>query len=267
LWGLLKPRYKILGADVSGVIESVGRNVTKYKPGDEVFGDLSVSGWGALAEYVCADERSLAVKPAGLNFSQAAAMPQAATLALQGLQDIGNMQSGQKVLINGAGGGVGTFAVQLAKISGTEITAVDKGGKLDMLRSLGAVHVIDYTKEDFTRMGMVYDLVLDVMLQQRISRIVKVLSPGGRYVIVGGEMNRIFQVLLWSRWISKTSGKKISILPHQANKDLSYLAMLADSGKLVPVIDRTYTLSEAAEAFAYFGEGNVKGKVVITVGN
>jgi len=264
MFGLLKPKNKILGSDVAGRVEAVGRNVKQFQPGDEVFGDIS-GCWGGFAEYVCARENALALKPASMTFDEAAAIPQAALLALQGLRDKGQIQPGQKVLINGAGGGAGTFAVQIAKSFGAEVTGVDSTSKLDMMRSIGADQVIDYTKEDFTKNGQRYDLILDVAAYHSIFDYRRALSPKGIYVMVGGS-TRIFQgVMFLGPWISITGSKKMGVLMHKPNKDLAFMKELFEAGKVVPVIDRRYPLSEVAEALRYFGEGHAQGKVVITV--
>jgi len=265
LFGLLKPKIKILGVDIAGRVEAVGRNVKQFQPGDEVFGDLCRCGWGGFAEYVCARENALALKPASMTFEEVAAVPQAAVLALQGLRDYGQIQPGQKVLINGAGGGVGTFAVQIAKSFGAEVTGVDSTRKLDMVRSIGADQVIDYTQEDFTKNEQRYDLILDVAAYHSIFDYKRALSPKGIYVMVGGSTARIFQAMLLGPWISMTGSKKMGILAHKPNKDLAFMKELFEAGKVVPVIDRRYPLSEVAEALRYFGEGHAQGKVVITV--
>ncbi|MEZ4772654.1 MAG: NAD(P)-dependent alcohol dehydrogenase [Bacteroidia bacterium] len=267
LGGLLKPQYNILGADVSGVVESGGKNVKELKPGDAVFGDISRCGWGGFGEYVCAREDMLSLKPENMSFEEAAAMSQAAVLALQGLVWKSPIQSGQKVLINGAGGGVGTFAIQLAKSYGAEVTGVDSAGKQDIMLSLGADYVIDYEKEDFTQNGQQYDRVLDVMAFHPISDYRRSLKPEGIYVMVGGATNRIFQLLIQAPWISITSNKKMGILLHKPNNlDLDILKAFFTNGKVKSVIDSYYSLDEVPEALRYFGEGNVKGKIVIRVG-
>jgi len=236
MFGLLKPKKQILGSDIAGRIEAVGKNVLQFQPGDEVFGDLS-GDWGGFAEYVCARENALALKTPSMTFEQAAAIPQAAMLALQGLRDKGRIQPGQKLLINGAGGGVGTFAIQIAKLYGAEVTGVDSPGKLEMLRSMGAEHVIDYTQEDFTRNGQCYDLILDVKTNRSILDCARALSPNGTYVTVGGSMARLFQALLLGPWISMTTNKSIRILALKPNKGLDYMKELFEAGKVVPVID------------------------------
>jgi NADPH:quinone reductase-like Zn-dependent oxidoreductase len=264
LYGLLKPKKKILGSDIAGRIEAVGKNVEQFQPGDEVFGDLS-GEWGGFAEYVCARENALALKPPGMTFDEAAAVPQAAMLAIQGLLDKGQLQPGQKLLINGAGGGVGTFAVQIAKLYGVDVTGVDSPGKLDMLRSMGFDQVVDYTQEDFTKNGQCYDLILDVKTNRSIFDYMRALSPKGIYVTVGGSMARLFQALLLWPWISMISKKKIHIVVLKPNKDLAYMNELFEAGKVKPVIDGHYKLSEVPQAMRYFGEGNHKGKIVITL--
>jgi NADPH:quinone reductase-like Zn-dependent oxidoreductase len=265
VFGLLKPRTKILGGDIAGRIEAVGRNVKQFQPGDEVFGDLSGCGFGAFAEYVCARENALVLKPASMTFEEAAAVPQAAVLALQGFRDKRQIQKGQKVLINGAGGGAGTFAVQIARSFGADVTGVDSTSKLDMMRSIGADHVIDYTQEDFTKNGQCYDLILDFAAHHSIFDYKRALSPKGIYVLVGGSSARMFQIMFMGPLISMTGSKKIRVLMHKPNKDLVFMKELFEAGKVNPVIDRRYMLSEVPEALRYFGEGRAKGKVVITL--
>ena len=262
--GLLKPRRKILGSDIAGRIEAVGKNITLFKTGDDVYGDLS-GQWGGFAEYTCAPEKALALKPAGMSFNEAASIPQAAMLAIQGLVDKGKIQAGQKLLINGAGGGVGTFAVQIAKLYGVEVTGVDRTGKLDMLRSAGFDHVIDYTQEDFTRSGKLYDLVLDVKANRSMFDYTRAFAPNGTYVTVGGSTGRLFQALFLGRWISLAKKKHIRIVALKPNKDLLYMNGLFEAGKVKPVIDGPYKLNEFPEAFRIFGKGEHKGKVVITM--
>lgn len=264
LFGLLKPKKQILGSDIAGRIEAVGKNVKQFQPGDEVFGDLS-GDWGGFAEYVCARENALAPKPASMTFEQAAAIPQAGLLALQGLRAMGRIQPGQKLLINGAGGGVGTFAIQMAKLYGFEVTAVDSSEKLDMLRSMGAEHVIDYTQEDFTHNVQRYDLILDVKTNRSMFDYARALSPNGIYVTVGGSTARLLQALLLGPWISMTRHKHIRVLALKPNQGLVYMKELFEAGKVVPVIDGPYKLSEVPKAFRHFGEARHKGKVVITV--
>ncbi len=266
--GLLKPKIKILGTDVAGRIEAVGRNIKQFQPGDEIWGDLSYPlGFGTLAEYVCIPENALRLKPASMTFEEAAAVPTASLVALQNLRDKRPIQPGQKVLINGAGGGTGTFAVQLAKYFGAEVTGVDSTGKLGMLRSIGADHVIDYTQEDFSKNGQRYDLILDVVVHRSIFDYKRSLSPEGLCVFVGGSMTRVFLNVFLGRLISMTSSKKIVLVPWKPNKkeDLDFIKELLEAGKVVPVIDKRYPLSEVPEAFRYLEEGHAKGKVVITI--
>jgi len=264
--GLLKPKNKILGADVAGRVEAVGKNVKQFQPGDEVFGDLSASGWGGFAEYVCTRENALVLKPARVTFEEAAAVPMAAVTALQGLRDKGQIQPGQKVLINGASGGVGTFAVQIAKSFGAEVTAVCSTGKMDMVRSIGADQVIDYTEEDFTQNGQRYDLILAANGYHPLSDYKRALSPEGIYVMIGGSMAQIFQAMLLGPWMTMTGSQKMgNLLAKPNNQDLLFMGELLEAGKVVPVIDRCYPLSEVADALRYVEEGHARGKVIITV--
>jgi NADPH:quinone reductase-like Zn-dependent oxidoreductase len=244
-FGLLKPKHTILGADIAGRVEAVGRNAKQLQPGDEVFGDISDYGWGGFAEYVCVSENALALKPVGMTFEQAAAVPMVAVTALQGLRDKGRIQSGQKVLINGASGGVGTFAVQIAKSFGAEVTGVCSTRILDMVRSIGADRVIDYTQEDFTRNGRRYDLILDAAAYCPILDCRRALSPKGIYVLVGGSIARLFQVMFLGPWISMSGNKKMTNLMAKSEKrDLVLVKKLLEAGKVVPVIDRRYPLSK-----------------------
>lgn len=265
MWGLFKPKINILGSDIAGTIEEVGKNVTQFTPCDEVFGDIFET-WGGFAEYVCASENDLVLKPNNLSFEEVAAFPQASVVALQGLQDKGQIQSGKKVLINGAGGGAGTFAIQFAKLFGAKVTGVDNASKLDLMKSIGADHVIDYQKEDFTQKDQSYDLILDFVAYRSILDYKRVLSPNGKYVMVGGDLSRIFQLLLLTPLISVLSKKKMGILAHQRNRDdLNYILGLYQAGKIKPIIDKYFSLNEAAEAMNYLGEGHSKGKLVITI--
>ena len=265
MFGLLKPGKQILGADIAGTVEAVGRHVTRFQPGDEVFGDLW-DNWGGFAEYACAPETALEPKPANSTFEEAAAVPQAGVLALQGLRKAGRMQPGQKVLINGAGGGVGTFAVQLAKLSGTEVTGVDASHKLNVVRSVGADHVIDYTQEDFTKTGVCYDLIIDCQGFRSMFDYKRALRPEGTYAMVGGPMPRMLQLLFLSFCASLTrKSRRLRLVAEGPNKRLADLKELIEAGKLVPIVDRTYQLSEVPEALRYFGEGRHKGKIVIAM--
>jgi len=265
LGGLLRPRHHILGSDIAGRVEAAGKNARRFNPGDAVFGDIS-GRMGGFAEYVCASEGSLALKPSGMTFEQAAAIPQAAVIALCGIRDKGQVQPGQNVLINGAGGSTGTFAVQLAKSYGAEVTGVDNAGKLDFMRSIGADHVIDYTQEDFTQNGRQYDLILDVVAHGSVFAYTRALRPNGSYFAVGGSLATLFQILLLGPWIRIATGKKIRILAVRPSlEDMVHGAELCEAGKLVPVIDKRYSLSQVPEALRNLGEGCAKGKIVIVV--
>ena len=266
-YGLLKPKNKILGAAIAGRIEAIGGNVKQFQPGDDVFGDLSESGKrGGFAEYVCASADALVLKPSRLSFEEAAAVPVAAVTALQGLRDKGHIQAGQKVLINGASGGVGTFAVQIAKAFGAEVTAVCSTSNVDAARSMGADHVIDYTKEDFTQNGQHYDLIVAANGNRSISEYKRALRPNGTYVVTGGSKKQTYQAMLLGPWISMTGTKKMGNLMAKPNtKDLGFVKELLEAGKVIPVIDRRYPLSETAEALRYLEAGRARGKVVITV--
>jgi len=264
--GLLKPKNTMLGSDIAGQVEAVGRNVKLFQPGDEVFGDISECGNGGFAEYACAPEERLVLKPANLSFEEAAAVPMAAVTALQGLRNQGQIQPGQKVLINGASGGVGTFAVQIAKSFSAEVTAVCSTRNLEQARSLGADYVIDYTKENFTQTGQRYDLILAVNGYHPLSAYQRALTSRGIYVMAGGSGAQIFQAMLLGPLMSKSGGKKmggVSAKPNQ--EDLAFMKGLLEDGKVVPVIDQRYPLSETAEALRYLGSGHARGKVVITV--
>jgi NADPH:quinone reductase-like Zn-dependent oxidoreductase len=264
--GLLRPKHPIPGADIAGRIEAAGSHIKQFRPGDEVFGDISACGDGGFAEYVSVRESSLALKPRNLTFEEAAAVPMAAITALQGLRDQGHIQPGQKVLIQGASGGVGTFAVQLAKSFGAGVTAVCSTRNLEQARSLGADHVIDYTKEDFTKSGQQYDLILAANGYHPLSDYKRALTPRGIYVMAGGSMAQIFQAMLLGSWMSKTGGKKMGGITGKPNQgDLTFMKGLLEAGKVVPVIDRRYPLIETAEALRYLGEGHARGKIVITM--
>ncbi len=264
--GLLKPKHKILGADIAGRVEAVGGNVKQFQPGDEVFGDVFECGRGGFAEYVCVSAKALVLKPAGMTFEETAAVPFAALTALQGLRDKGRIQQGQKVLINGASGGVGTFSVQIAKAFGAEVTGVCSTRNLDMVRSIGADQVIDYTQEDFTRNEQRYDLILAANGYHPISDYKRALSPKGIYVAVGGAGAQMFQAMFLGPWMSMTGSKTMCNLLQRPNQeDLLFIKGLLEAGKVVPVIDRRYPLSEVPEALRYLEKGHARGKVVITV--
>jgi NADPH:quinone reductase-like Zn-dependent oxidoreductase len=266
--GLIKPKYKILGADIAGQVEAIGKNVKQFQPGDKVFGCISESGWGGFAEYVCASENALVLKPAGISFEEAAAVPLAAMTALQALRDKGQIQPSQKVLINGASGGVGTFAIQIAKSFGAEVTGVCSTIKMEMVRSIGADHVIDYTKEDFTKNGKLYDLIIAANGYHPISDYKKALSKNGIYVMTGGSGAQMFQAMFMGPWISMTGSKKMyNILMKPNKKDLVFIKELLEAGKVKPIIDKCFPLSEVANAIRYLEEGHAGGKVVITMGH
>ncbi len=265
--GLFKPRHKILGADIAGTVEAIGNDVKDFKPGDEVFGDIAVSGFGGFAEYVAVPEKLLAQKYQVMSFEQAASLPQAGLLALQGLRYKGTIKQGDEVLINGAGGGVGTIGLQYAKLLGAVVTCVDKAEKFDMLRSLGADYLIDYTKEDYTRNDKQYDRILDVIAHRSVSDYKRALKPHGIFAMIGGSMGGLLLQLMFI-WpiLSRFSNKKLGIMGYRpTRKDLEYLIQLFEEGKLIPVIDRTYPLQEVPAAFQYFSEGNIKGKIIINV--
>ena len=265
LGGLRNPGKKTLGSDIAGRVEMVGKNIQEFQPGDDVFGEMP-SYRGGFAEYVCVPEEALIKKPAGLTFEVAAAIPQGAVIALQGIRDKGQVQPGQKVLINGAGGSAGTFAVQLAKSYGAEVTGVDNTGKMEFLRSLGADHVIDYTRQDFAKARNQYDLILDVIAHRSVFACARALKPGGSYFFVGGSVGVLFQILLLGPWIRRATGKNVRLLVVQRNrKDLMFVTELCETRKIIPVIDRRYPLSEVPEALRYVGAGLAKGKVVIRV--
>lgn len=264
--GLFKPKYNILGADVAGRVEAVGRNVKHFQPGDEVFGDLSNVGFGAFAEYVAAPEQTFAHKPSNLTFAEAAAVPVSAITALQALRDHGKLQPGQQVLINGASGGVGTFVVQIAKAFGAEVTAVCSTSKIEMVRALGADHVIDYTKEDFTQSGKHYDLVVAANGYRPLKDYQRVLKPQGRYLMVGGTNAQMFEAILLGPWRSKKDGQQFGMmLAKSTQPDLVALKELIEAGKLKPVIDRSFPLTGVPDAIRYVEAGHARGKVVIEV--
>src|SRR6266540_5782961 len=236
--GLRKPSNKILGSDIAGRVKMAGKNNNQFQSGDKVFGEMG-DYHGGFAEYVCASGRILALKPASMSFEEAAAIPQAGVIALQGIRSKGQVQPGQEILINGAGGGAGSFAVQLAKLYGTEVTGVDNTGKLDFMRSLGADHVIDYTREDFTKNGKQYDLILDLIAYRSVFACQRALKPNGSYYAVGGSVATFLQFLLFGPWIRRTSGKHVHLLAVQRNwKDLEYITELCVVGKVIPYIDK-----------------------------
>src|SRR5258708_3544968 len=266
-FGLLKPKNTILGSDIAGRVEAVGRNVTQFQSGDEVFGNTAKYGFGGFAEYVSVPENALVLKPTNISFEEAAAVPQAALADVQGVRDKGHIKKGKKVLINGAGGGVGAFAVELAKSFGAEVTAVCSTRNLDIVRSLGADHVIDYTQEDVTRNGQRYDLILAVNGYHSISDYKRALNPEGVYVMTGGSNAQMFQAMLLGPLISRTGRQKMGNSAHKPNKkDLIFMKELLEASKVKPVIDRRFPLRDVADAIRYLEAGHAQGKVVITVG-
>ena len=277
-WGLLQgptiplfrsPPKPILGSDIAGEVVALGSGVQRLRVGDQVYGDLSrmgSGGWGGFAEYVCARERALVPKPAGMTFEQAAALPQAGQLAVQALIASGPLKAGQTILINGAGGGVGTIGVQIAKSQGAEVTGVDSAAKLEMMRSIGFDHVIDYQKEDFTRNGLRYDLIIDTRTNRWPLAYLRSLNPGGTYATVGGaEMKHLFAILFVGWAIRLATGKRLRLVGLKPNKDLAYLNERFEAGQLAPVLDGPYTLHQGADALRHFGAGHHKGKVIITM--
>ncbi len=263
--GLFKPNDTRLGADIAGTVEAIGSKVTSFKPGDEVYGGVSAGGY---AEYVCAREKNLALKPASVSFEAAAATPMAALTALQGLRDKGNIQAGQKVLINGASGGVGTFAVMIARYYAAEVTGVCRTRNLEMARSIGADHVIDYTKEDFTRNGKQYDLIFDVAANHSVFAYERVLAPKGKYVLAGfSSMPQMIHIVLLGPQVAKPKDQEIGMMGMAStnNTDLAFIGELLDSRQIVPVIDQCYPLSETTQALWHFEKEHARGKIVIAM--
>ena len=259
--GLFKPKHQILGSDIAGIVEAVGSDVRQFQVGDEVFGDLSGHRRGGFAEYVAVPASTLALKPVNLSFVEAAAVPMTAVTALQGVRDKGQIETGQQVLINGASGGVGTFALQIAKALGGEVTAVVSTTKMDMACTIGADHIIDYTQENFTQNGRRYDLIFDTVGNHAVAEYKRVLKPKGRFVTSAFLPALVIQ----GPWLSLIEGKKMSNMMAKPNqKDLTFMKELLESDKVRPVIDRCYPLSKVPEAFKYIGEGHAKGKVIIT---
>lgn len=264
--GFFKPRHKILGADIAGIVESVGLHVNEFKPGDEVLGDIAESGFGGYAEYVCVPEKLLARKSPRITFHQAAALPQAGLLALQGLRYQGEVSSGQKILINGAGGGVGPIALQYAKYKGAEVTCVDSADKFDLLRSLGADHLLDFRKEDYTKTGIQYDKILDVIANRTVSDYKRALKPGGIFSMIGGSMGWLLIQMMIRTVIPFKSSKKVGIMGYKPNRrDLDYLVQLCEEGTVIPAVDRSFDLEKTPDAFRYFMDGKFKGKIIISV--
>ena len=263
--GLFKPREQILGSDIAGTVEAVGKNHTEFKVGDELYGEIP---WyhGGFAEYVCTHGKTMALKPEHLSFAEAAAIPQAGVIAYQGIIETGKVQRGEQVLINGAGGSGGSFAIQLAKKAGAEVTGVDNQHKFEFMRSLGADHVIDYTKEDFTKRGKQYDFILDLVAYRSAFAYKRALKPNGRYFVVGGSAATLLQVVLLGPIFRRTSHKQLYLLGVPQNrKDLIAITDLVEAGEVTPIIDRQYPLAEVPEAFRYILAGQAKGKIVITI--
>ena len=261
--GLLKPKSMLLhGCDIAGRVEAVGGKVNRFQAGDAVFGDLAEGGWGAFAEYTCAPESSLTLKPSGMTFKEAACLSHGGNLAVQGLVDYGRIRSGQKVLVNGGGGSTGTLAIQIAKISDVEVTAVDRTEKLELMKTLGADHVIDYTREDCIKSGRQYDLIFDVKTNRSVFDYRRALTPKGAYVTVGGKTSRLLQLVLCKKLLRNHS---MHVVGYKPNKDAAYLVELFEAGRIKLAIDRCFPLEETADAFRYFGEGRFKGKIVVTV--
>jgi NADPH:quinone reductase-like Zn-dependent oxidoreductase len=259
------PKRRIFGADIAGRVEAAGKNIRRFKPGDEVTGDLASYGFGGFSEYTVAPEKALVLKPAKLSFEDTAALPLAALTALQALRNNGNIHKGQKVLIAGSGGGVGTYALQLAKYYGAEVTAVCSSKNIEQSRSLGADYVIDYTREDFTKSKQGYDIILAVNGNRSLYAYKRILNPDGIYVMIGGALPQIFKSLIFGRLMSFGSRKMLSLAAKPNQEDLEFIVKLAEDGKIKPVIDRRYPLDKTAEAMSYVREGHACGKVVINV--
>jgi NADPH:quinone reductase-like Zn-dependent oxidoreductase len=266
IWGPLKPKHQILGTDIAGVVEAVGKNVSGFKSGDAVYGD-NLMNFGGFAEYVCVPPKMLLPKPDGLSFEQVSTLPQAGIVALQGLRDKGKLRAGESVLIVGSGGGSGSFAIQIAKNMGARVTGVDNGEKLDFMRELGADQVIDYTQQDYTELAERYDLILDFVAPHSIFANKHVLNPGGRYVLVGGRNARIYSAALLGPIVSKFGNKSLGMLFYQQNKrpDLETLVQWCEAGSLTPAIEKIYPLEQTADALQYLIDRHVKGKLVIKI--
>lgn len=266
LFGWFRPRNRILGSDIAGRVEAVGRNVTTVRPGDDVFGDI-FDHRGAFAEYVCAREDQLIAKPAGLSFEDAATLPQAGILALQGIHLKGKVHAGQKILIIGAGGGVGSFAIQLAKRQGAHVTAVDNGEKVDLMRALGADQTIDYRQADIAQNGQRYDLILDMVGAQSVLKFKQMLADNGTYLVVGGTTMRILHTLIVGGVLSLLGNKSFGILGwDQSRRNMTAIMALVETDAIKPAIDKHYTLDKVPDALRYLGAGHAKGKLIITMG-
>jgi len=265
IFGIRKPALMILGADIAGTVESVGKNVKKFKPGDGVFGDLCEGQWGGFAEYALASEKELTIKPSFISFEEAAALPQAGVMAMQAIYEIKKINPGDRILMNGAGGGVGTLLIQIAKEQGAHVTGVDSREKLDLLRKLGADEVIDYRIVDFTHSNKEYDLIVDVVANRSVFEYRRALRPGGIMAVIGGKIHTILQAAFIGSITSKNNRKKIVVLVHKPNKYLEELKELAESRKIKPIIDKVYPLNQTAEALQRIGDGRAKGKVVVKI--
>ena len=263
--GLKKPKINIPGVDVSGKIEAVGGKVSSFKIGDEIYCDLSECGFGGFAEYVCVPEKVLSKKPSNMSYNDASALPHAGLLALQGLLEKGKVKSGHSILINGAGGGVGTLGIQILKSYGVKVTGIDSGEKLDLMRSLGYDSVMDYKKVDFTDTGEKYDLILDTKSSRSVFKYARSLKKNGTYITVGGSMYRLVEILLLGSLISLLTGKKLSILIHQPNKGLDQISKLVEKGQIKPVVDGPYEFDKIPELIQYLGDGKHLGKIVIEI--
>ncbi len=264
-FGLFRPGKNIPGADISGVVEAVGSGVTQFKPGDDVYGDLGLAGFGGLAEYVCAPEDTIAPKPSNLTFEEAAALPMASVTALQALKNEGQVKPGQKVLIHGSAGGVGVYALQIAKYLGAEVTGVCSTRNIEQTLALGADHVIDYTREDFSANGKTYDLILGINGNRSIFDYRKALAPGGKYLMVGGSDKQIFQFMFLGPFVARPDQKMGSVFARNHRKELITIKELVEAGKIHPLIDRTYTLRETPDAMRYLGTGHARAKIIIKV--
>lgn len=265
MYGLYKPKNPIPGMELSGTIEALGAGTQKFNVGDDVYGDTSSYGFGSFAEYMCIDEHALFHKPVNMTFEEAASVSHASMLAVQGLIDIGMIRQGQKILINGAGGGVGSFGLQLAKQYNAEVTGVDTGNKLEIMKSIGFDHIIDYKKEDFTKSDQLYDMILDCKTNRPPSKYLRVLKENGKYITVGGQLTKLLQLLI-SKWqIAKFTTKSVHIVALKPNKDLDFINRLFEEGKIKPVLDVHHGLHHIPKLIEYFGQGKHTGKIVVTI--
>ena len=267
IFGLFSPKRKlrIPGMEVAGIVEQVGTQATKFKVGDAVYGDISNFGFGSFAEFLCIDEKALALKPERMGFEEATSIPHAAMLALQGLRDVGQLKDGQKILINGGGGGVGAFGIQIAKMYNADVTGVDTGEKLKAMKSQGFDNVIDYKKEDFTKSDQQYDLILDCKTNRSLWKFLKVVKPEGKYVSIGGRSGKLLQMLYMRPILKLFSKKRIHMVMLKANQDLEYINQLYEDNKIKCVIDGPYTFDKIPWAVQRFGDGLHHGKIVISV--